>query len=391
MATDLMGLVGNVLNSGVVDQIGKLVGESPARTQTAVNGAVPSILAGMLNNASSSPSGAGQLLSTLSGGGFEKVVGNLSGVLGGGPASVDQLVGSGKQLLGSLFGNRLGGVSTAVSHSAGVSAGAGSSILAMAAPVVMGMVGKQVSSGGLNASGLLSLLSSNKDAIAKGAPAGLASALGLGSIGELGSKASAFLQTSTQEASSNARRWIPLVAAAALLVFLGYRSFSRPPQVAEATGGSGPRNLASVALPGGGQLSVEQDTFLYNLAGYLGNPSDTHVPKTFIFDNLNFESGGTTLTSASNSTVSDLIKVLRAYPNSRVKLVGFTDTTGDPAANKSLSLARARTVGDLLSKGGVASTRIDTEGMGPENPVAPNDSESGRARNRRLELVVTQK
>ena len=394
MATDLMGLIGGVLNGGVVDQIGKVVGESPASTQATVNGAVPSILAGMLNHATSSPSGPGQLLSMLSTGGFEKAAGNLGGILGGGQGSVDQLVGSGRQILSSLFGNRLGGVTGAVSNSAGVSHGIGSSILAMAAPVVMGIVGKQVSSGGLNASGLLSLLTSNKDAIARSAPAGLASALGLGSINELGTKARALVQEGARGVGSVGRGWGPLAAIAAvlLLAFVGYRSFSRRSETAEATGGSGPaRNLSSVALPGGGKLNVEQDTFLYNLAGYLGNASDTGVPRTFVFDNLNFESNGTALTPASKSTVADLTRVLNAYPSSRVRLVGYTDTTGDRASNKSLSLARAKAVSELLSNGGVAASRIDTDGMGDENPVASNDTEAGRAKNRRLELVVTQK
>jgi len=389
MATDLMGLIGGVLNSGVVDQIGKVVGESPARTQAAVTGAVPSVLAGMLNSATSSPSGAGQLLSAISGGGFEKVLGNLGGILGGGQGSVDGLIGSGKQVLGSLFGNKLGGVTSALSGSSGVSPGAGSSILAMAAPIVMGMVGRQVTSGGLNASGLLNLLTSNKDAIARFAPAGLASALGLGSIGELGGKATALAQEGARTAKRN---WVPIavVAALALLAFLFFRGRGDQEQ---ATGGSGPptRKLTSVALPGGGNLNVEQDTFLYNLAGYLGNTSNTAVPKTFVFDSLNFESGGTTLTPTSNATVADLTRLLSAYPNSRVKLVGYTDTTGEPAANKALSLERAKTVGDMLSKGGVAPGRIETDGMGQDNPVAPNDTETGRARNRRLELVVIQK
>jgi outer membrane protein OmpA-like peptidoglycan-associated protein len=391
MATDLMGLIGGVLDNGVVEQIGKVVGESPARTQAAVSGAVPSMLAGVLNHATSSPSGAGQLLSMLSTGGFERVTGNLGGILGGGQGPVDQLVGSGRQILGSLFGNRLGGVTNAVSSSAGVSQGTGSSILAMVAPVVMGMLGKQVASGGLNASGLLGLLRSNKDAIAKSAPAGLASALGLGSIGDLGTRAGALVEEGARSATRN---WGALLAAAAalLLVILGIRAFSTRTETPQATGGSGPaRALTSVALPGGGKLSVEQDTFLYNLAGYLGNASDSNVPKTFVFDNLNFESNGTTLTPASRSTVTDLTQVLKAYPSSRVKLVGYTDSTGDPAANKSLSLARAKTVSDLLSNGGVAAIRIDTDGMGDANPVASNDTEAGRAKNRRLELVVTQK
>ena len=60
MASDLIGLVQGVLNSSVVDQISRAVGEPTAKTQAAVTGAVPSVLAGLLNAVGSSPGGAGQ-------------------------------------------------------------------------------------------------------------------------------------------------------------------------------------------------------------------------------------------------------------------------------------------------------------------------------------------
>jgi outer membrane protein OmpA-like peptidoglycan-associated protein len=300
-------------------------------------------------------------------------------------------------VLSSLFGDKLGGVVGAVSGASGVSQTTGQSILAMAAPAVMGLLGKQVSSGGLGASGLVNLLLSNKDAIARAAPAGLAGALGLRSLGDLGGRTIQAVQQGAAGATSATRRWLPLVAVAAalLIAYLAVRGFGEPAKDTASqlgTGGSAMvRKMTSVALPGGGSLSVEQDTFLYNLSHYLGNTSDTAVPKTFTFENLNFESGGTTLTPASNATVSDLTRVLQAYPNAQVKLVGYTDATGDVPGNKALSLARAKAVGDLLSRGGVAQTRITTDGLGEENPVAPNNTDEGRAKNRRIELVVTQK
>jgi outer membrane protein OmpA-like peptidoglycan-associated protein len=72
-------------------------------------------------------------------------------------------------------------------------------------------------------------------------------------------------------------------------------------------------------------------------------------------------------------------------------LVGHTDNTGSAAANQSLSLTRANAVKGLLVGQGVAANRISTTGYGQTRPVASNDSEAGRAQNRRLELNVTSK
>ncbi|HSP20211.1 MAG TPA: OmpA family protein, partial [Myxococcaceae bacterium] len=144
-------------------------------------------------------------------------------------------------------------------------------------------------------------------------------------------------------------------------------------------------------LPGGVSFQAQQDAFLYNLASFLANTADTSVPKTFIFEDLNFDSGTTTLTAASGETVTHLTSVLAAYPAVNVLLVGYADSTGDLAANRALSLARAKTVAELLARNGVAPARMGTDGKGEENPVASNETEDGRARNRRLELVVTKK
>jgi outer membrane protein OmpA-like peptidoglycan-associated protein len=387
MASDLVGLVQGVFNSSVVDQMGKVIGEPAAKTQAAVSGAVPSVLAGVLNEMGSSPGGAGQILSTLTHNGFDRVVGSLPSMLGGGSGSVDQLLGMGKQVLGSLFGDKLGAVSGALAGSSGVSSSSATSILGMAAPAVMGILGKQLGSHP-SPSGLLSLVSSSKDAISRFLPTGVLGALGVRNVDQLTSKASGMVE---QEAAAGARRWIPLaaIAAAVILGFIAWQNCARQAQVTQSTPTTAAKRMASVSLPGGSTLNVEQGGFLYNLARYLG--SSDPAPKTFTFDNLNFESGGTTLTAASGATVTDLTRVLNAYPSAQVKLLGYTDTTGDPAANTALSLARANTVADLLAKGGVAASRVTTEGMGSTNPVASNDTEEGRARNRRIELTVVQK
>ncbi len=119
--------------------------------------------------------------------------------------------------------------------------------------------------------------------------------------------------------------------------------------------------------------------------------TDTELPKRIIFDHLNFDSGTTHLTPESNQTVTDLLAILKCYPSSTYLLEGHTDSTGDPVANKKLSLDRANAIKDLLVQAGVDPSRISTDGWGQEKPLASNDTEDGKAKNRRTEIVVTKR
>ncbi|MDS9465999.1 OmpA family protein [Paracoccus sp. MBLB3053] len=79
---------------------------------------------------------------------------------------------------------------------------------------------------------------------------------------------------------------------------------------------------------------------------------------------------------------------LNQYPNSRVQVIGHTDSTGSAAYNQDLSERRARSVSGLLSAGGVSTSRITTTGRGASAPVASNDTTAGRAQNRRVEILI---
>jgi OmpA-OmpF porin, OOP family len=149
--------------------------------------------------------------------------------------------------------------------------------------------------------------------------------------------------------------------------------------------------LANLTLPGGAVISVPEGSLDYNLAKFLADGNSSELPKTFVFDNLNFNTGTTQLTPESQPTVSSLVVILKAYPSTEVQLVGHTDNTGDAAANMKLSQDRASAVRDMLVNGGVDGNRITTAGYGQDKPVASNDTEEGRAKNRRTELVVTKK
>jgi OmpA-OmpF porin, OOP family len=152
-----------------------------------------------------------------------------------------------------------------------------------------------------------------------------------------------------------------------------------------------PGRPLSVTLPSGATLSLRKDSLNYNLARFLASKDDTEVPRTFVFDHLNFMFGTTQLTPASMPTLRDLASILKAYPSTEVQLEGHTDSVGDAETNKTLSLDRAESIKALLVKSGIAPKRLSTAGYGQDRPIAPNTTEEGKAKNRRLELVVLKK
>lgn len=89
----------------------------------------------------------------------------------------------------------------------------------------------------------------------------------------------------------------------------------------------------------------------------------------------------------SQPTLDEMAKLLRANPPLRLQVVGHTDAQGNEAHNKDLSQRRSVAVIGALVKAGVDPRRLSTRGAGASEPVAPNDNEAGRAKNRRVELV----
>ena len=176
-----------------------------------------------------------------------------------------------------------------------------------------------------------------------------------------------------------------------MLVGLGWL-LSRPNPGSETTvAARAVAKMTDLQLPGGVKVSVPEGSFNYSLHKWLSGTTDTTVPKRFVFDNLNFETASTQLTPESVPTVESLVMILKAYPAVAVRLEGHTDSTGDAVANKKLSQDRAIVVKEIIVKSGIPEQRVGTDGYGVEKPIAPNETEEGRAKNRRTELVVVKR
>jgi outer membrane protein OmpA-like peptidoglycan-associated protein len=137
-------------------------------------------------------------------------------------------------------------------------------------------------------------------------------------------------------------------------------------------------------------LSLPEGSATYNVQQWLANGTDP-TPRRFVFDNLNFETGTANLTGDSAATVNSLVAILKAYPSASIRIEGHTDNTGDPAANRNLSLDRANAVKQMMVNAGITPARVGAEGFGQDHPIASNDTDAGRAQNRRTELVVAKR
>ena len=111
----------------------------------------------------------------------------------------------------------------------------------------------------------------------------------------------------------------------------------------------------------------------------------------FDFDRLNFQTGSSNLTAESRAQVQNIADILASYPAVKIKIGGYTDNVGEPAANQKLSEARAQRVMTELITLGINALRLDAEGYGEQHPVADNTTSEGRARNRRIAVRVTER
>ncbi len=102
----------------------------------------------------------------------------------------------------------------------------------------------------------------------------------------------------------------------------------------------------------------------------------------------NFDFNKSTLTREGRELVANAARTLKANPSVRVSVDGYTDSIGSDAYNRRLSERRAKTVADALVADGVARDRLHVQGFGKSHPVADNKTAEGRARNRRVEIVV---
>ncbi|HQX34630.1 MAG: OmpA family protein [Dokdonella sp.] len=108
-------------------------------------------------------------------------------------------------------------------------------------------------------------------------------------------------------------------------------------------------------------------------------------------EDVAFASGQSQLRAEARDSISKLVEFVQADPEKRIRIEGHTDSTGSANANQVLAQRRAEAIEKALRDAGIDPARMTAVGIGEDQPIASNDTEDGRARNRRVEIILEEK
>jgi outer membrane protein OmpA-like peptidoglycan-associated protein len=397
MAADLVDMLQTALNETFTPGVAKHLGEPEATTRAGVSAAVPALLTGLLRQAST-PSGAPELQRLVTDPALDAdLTRHIAAWLDDGPRTAG-LLSQGSALLSWLFGGRTGSVAEAVGAASGMAISSASTLLSLSAPAVLALLKRYLSQNRIGPDRLAGLLAGQRDTLRAYVDERLSSALGFASPAALlfgpgsvvSGRAAAVADASAAPIARRSWLWGTLaLVAMALIAFFSYWTapVEQTVQTAQNLVSTVGSAVKSLDLPGGMKLNVTAGGFVDTLTTFLDS-KDVTLNRSFTFDELQFDPGSANLSPVSNTQLQQLAAVLRAYRTVLISVAGHTDNTGDPIENQRLSAERAAAVKEALVGQGVPAARVTDEGYGADRPIASNETEVGRARNRRVELVV---
>lgn len=466
MSINLLDMLKSQVGGQLASNASKFLGESESNVSSALGGIFPSLLGSLMDKGSTEQGAKGimdMVKDTDTG-----MLDNIGDLFGGGASSVNGLLNSGSGMLSSLLGSKTGGLVDAIARMSGLKGGSSSSLLKMALPFVMSMIGRQVKSNGLGVSGLMDMLKGQKDHVKSALPAELSSSLGLAAFGDKvvgsGKKVvSGAADSVSSAASATADAGKRVVGGAAdvagnvadtavstgggllkwilpLLLVLGVGGWfmtksgtstgvdvldNAAKTVASTTEkvAGGAADMAGKAADVAGDAAKGAAGAVGDAAGAVGDAvggafgaineagkkaldavkfgagsvgsqmmdfvkSGAKGTKTFSLKNANFATGSAALSAESVQEVDNLAAVLKAYTALKISVDGYTDSSGNADANKTLSQKRADSVKARLLQKGIEAARITAMGYGAANPIASNDTAEGKAKNRRIEVKI---
>lgn len=435
MSLNVIDLIKGQLGPALVSQAASQFGESESGIAKAIGGLLPAVVGGLANNADKPG-----VLDAITKASSSGILGNL---LGG--SSNNPLISN---LLSSLFGDKLGGLVNSIASFSGVSNNSASSLLNLVTGATVGTVGKYAADNNLGASGISSLLGEQKGILSSLLPAGLSLAsFGLGAENWFDkAKETASSVTSTAKdniaegvatAKENVReetreireqfnnnnnnqggssiwKWLlPLL----LLIAAGYFLWKQCEKKQTTTTTTNTTDTAAthtdtattaVSTPAVATTKTDENIDLNGVAlkGYKGgmedqmitflksgaykNAADDTALKTtwYDFDHVNFKMGSATeLEMGSQGQLSNLVAILKAFPEAKIKIGGYTDKTGNEASNLKLSKSRAEFIKAALAKAGVGAQVLEADGYGSKfAKVDAKASDAERAADRKMSV-----
>ncbi|KMQ60041.1 flagellar motor protein MotB [Chryseobacterium angstadtii] len=426
MSLNVIDLIKGQLGPALVSQAASQFGESESGISKAIGGILPAVVGGLANN-SDNPG----VLDAITNASSSGILGNL---LGG--SSSNPVIST---LLTSIFGDKISGIVNAIATYAGISNNSSSSLLNLVTGATVGSIGKYATDNNLDKSGISSLLGEQKGIVSSLLPAGLSLAsLNLGSwFGGSSSHAEAApkpeepkieVTRSTTAAGTNPDRnnnnegggsiwkWLlPLLLLIAAAYFLWKQCEKKQTTTTTTTTDSTASKVdsAAVATPTDTSASTTApaaktdeniDLNGVMLKGYKGGMEDQMITflksgnyknaaddaalkdKWYDFDHVNFKMGSSTdLEAGSQGQLDNLVAILKAFPDAKIKIGGYTDKTGNEASNVKLSKARAEFIKAALAKAGVGAQVLEAEGYGSKYAkVDAKASDAERAADRKM-------
>lgn len=410
-------------NDEILHLLSSNTGENPDNVKKGLDAIIPAVLLGLQSQGQSGLSGILDKAKHL----FNFGNFNINSFFESDDSSKEGTASH--DLLGSIFGTgALTGIVSSLSGFFGIKGDSITKLLGVSLPAVF----SSITNKGTNwdASSISSLLDSNKDSLLSALPSGLGLAsLGLGSLSGLGkgakdlvdsatktiSKAAHEIPTATQvkhviekEKKGGGLWWllIPLILIAAWLLFgKGCGSADKPVadttvhvntvDTSSLTATAPSRENVSLKLPNGQDLSawtggIEDQLIKFLQSGDYKNLSEADLKdKWFDFDNLNFETGTATILPESRPQLANIAAILKAFPDVKLKIGGYTDKTGNEAVNKKISNERAESVKKYLTEQGLAAQVAGAEGYGSEfAKYEASAPESDRIKDRRVSISI---
>lgn len=408
MAENLFQVLKDAFTDKAIDAISLNLGEDASKTKSGLTAMIPTVLGGIL----------GKSAGTTSAPAWWNTVADLFGSDDGddlklGMLGDPKLADAGKGLLGSLFGGNLDSILGSLAGATGMAKDKTGKLLTIVAPLLIGFISRWAKKKGMSFGSIIGNLLANKSAIVSALPAGIGSDL----LGLADKPREVFDDTASKVAGAKTTKpkfnwsWLLILLGALILLWLLFgrgRNRTKDDVTKQTTevkesikgdlndAGDWVYDLGATMkkkLLDGNELEIGVNSVEFKLLNFIedaGLPIDKAT--WFSLDRLYFESGSSTLKSASKDQLDRIAAIMKAYPAVKLKIGGYTDNTGSDVVNMALSSERAEAAKIELIKRGVAADRLESEGYGSQYPVCPaNDTPACKAMNRRIDVRVTAK
>lgn len=422
MPFNLAEAIKSLISPDLITKASAFLGESETGISKALSGVLPIVLGGLIDK-SSTNEGANVVAHLATEQYKAGILDTLHNFFDG---KSENLLTKSAGLVNSIFDSKDSALPGVLSNFSGVKTTSASSLFDMATPVVLAFLGKNARTNNLNASGIANMLNSQKDNISAAIPAGLS----LGSI--FGPTVAAVRPVATatvhqreeivEEDGNGLKVLLPLLllilVAGGAWYLMGNHddastktaSSTEPARTEKAaittvaashvdTSGNYIYDLGkmvTINLPNGaGTMTVGENATENKLYKFLADSTakiDTVKGNWFEFTNVRFKTGGAQIDSISAMQLKNIVAISKGFPKAQFKLGGYTDNTGDTAANIALSQKRSDAVVVELKKLGVSAKAIfGAKGYGPAFFIGDNETAEGKAINRRVAINVKSK